>query len=78
MSGTVLDILPPLCYGSARIEKEEIMADKITITWSLEDILDRAEEIGVELTEEQASDVLDSLLRRHDCNIGINWDVIDV
>ena len=44
----------------------------ITVIWSKEDVL----ELRPDLTEEQAADVLVSADRRHDANIGINWEVL--
>jgi hypothetical protein len=32
--------------------------------------------MDIELTEEQADDILDDLAHYHDASIGINWDVI--
>lgn len=48
----------------------------IEIKWSTEDVLWQAEQLDLELTEEQADDILESLENRHDASIGINWDVI--
>ena len=50
----------------------------ISITWCTEDVLNQAEERGINLTEEQADKILDLMDKKHDCTIGINWDVIDV
>ncbi|WP_461791463.1 hypothetical protein [Pedobacter sp.] len=51
--------------------------DRISIVWSLEDIQERAKQGGYILKEGEALKVLELLRERHDCNIGINWDVID-
>jgi len=51
--------------------------DRIAIVWHFSDIIDRAEEIGEDITENQALNVLEWLLQEHDANDGINWDVID-
>jgi len=48
----------------------------IEIKWSTEDILAQAENLDIELTEDQADEILESLEDNHDANIGINWDVI--
>ena len=32
---------------------------------------------GGEITKDEARDVLGMVSQKHDCNIGINWDVID-
>jgi len=48
----------------------------IVIKWSTEDVLWQAEQLDLELTEDQADDILESLENKHDASIGINWDVI--
>lgn len=50
----------------------------IAIGWTREDIQDRAEEVHeVQLSDEQADSILESLARNFDACQGINWDVID-
>lgn len=48
----------------------------IEIRWSTEDVLFRAEEMGYDISEEDADIILDDVERYHDASIGINWDVI--
>ena len=48
----------------------------IAIKWCTEDVLWQADNLDIELTEEQAEDILESLGEGHDASIGINWDVI--
>jgi hypothetical protein len=48
----------------------------IEIKWSTEDVLWQAEQLDLELTEEQADDILEIIEHRHDASVGINWDVI--
>jgi hypothetical protein len=48
------------------------LPDKISITWHFTDI----QEIDDSLTNDEAREVLRLLAKYHDCNIGINWDVI--
>jgi hypothetical protein len=51
---------------------------KIAIYWSSEDVLQLAEwKHGIELTENQADEILENIKHTHDANVGINWDVID-
>lgn len=52
------------------------MITKITITWSIEDIEDAANNMDCSLTKKQQSDVLQQIKNGHDATIGINWDVI--
>lgn len=45
--------------------------------WSLDDVLVRAEENEVKISEEQAKKILDTLNDHQDCTQGITWDSID-
>jgi len=45
--------------------------------WHIEDVMGQAENMGIELTEDQAIEVLYWLAKCHDANYGINWDSID-
>ena len=45
--------------------------------WHIDDVIEQAEGNGEQLTIDEARDVLAMVNRKHDCNIGINWDVID-
>ena len=52
--------------------------DMIAVSWHISDIQDYIEETrNITLSDEEAKDVLFTLLRKHDCGNGINWDVID-
>jgi hypothetical protein len=45
--------------------------------WHIDDVASQAEQMGETLTEDECRDVLAMVMRKHDCNIGINWDFID-
>jgi hypothetical protein len=45
--------------------------------WYIEDVLEQAEDMEVKLTKKQAEKVLDLMCETFDCNIGINWEVIE-
>jgi len=47
-----------------------------TSLWMAEDVLYTAEDIEIELSEEEANEILDEMCHRHDADIGINWEVI--
>ena len=49
---------------------------EIKITWTTDDVFLLADELGVELGEHEADEILDLLYRNHDASIGICWDVI--
>ena len=46
--------------------------------WQREDVLGKAEELGIEITPEQADEILDEMDHRQDAEIGITWDTIEV
>lgn len=56
---------------------KEYWRERIAVSWSVDDVIGRAEDRDIKLTEDQALDILSLLESKHDCNIGINWDVID-
>jgi hypothetical protein len=46
---------------------------QIAIIWSIEDV----QENHPWVTDEQAFEVLQTLKKHHDANLGINWETID-
>ena len=58
-------------------EIQEIEQTQISHIWTVEDVLDKAEELGLTLTEEQAVDVLRNVEAEIDCEVGVTWDVIE-
>ena len=51
---------------------------QVAFHWSIEDITSRASDNGLEITEEQAKNILQAMVNNHDAEIGINWDIIDI
>lgn len=49
------------------------LKDEISITWHIDDVLERRDD----LTPEQCRMVLQRIADNHDAEIGVNWDVID-
>ena len=45
--------------------------------WHSDDIIEQAENHGEQLTYEEAQEVLRLISKYHDCEVGINWDMID-
>jgi len=45
--------------------------------WSAEDILERAKELEIEITEEQANIIIETMDRRQSADLGVSWDTID-
>lgn len=50
---------------------------QIAIIWDIADVHSRAKEQHINITDEQALEILHNMKRQHDASIGINWDVID-
>jgi len=50
--------------------------DKIALVWNTKDVIDVAIKNGRLINEEQAKEVLGSVLDNHDANVGVNWDVL--
>jgi hypothetical protein len=55
------------------IQENKTLVKEIAITWHIEDI----QSILPDLTDEQASVVLQRLKKNHDASIGINWETIE-
>ena len=50
---------------------------EISIGWSTEDVLQRAKDNDVKLTEDEANSILLEMQRDYDADVGINWETID-
>jgi hypothetical protein len=55
------------------ISQDEITKE-ISLIWNIDDVLS----IRPDLTEKQASDILNNLKKNHDANDGINWGTIEI
>ena len=51
---------------------------EIHIGWSTEDVLQRAKDNDVKLTEDEANSILLEIQRDYDADVGISWGTIDV
>jgi hypothetical protein len=49
----------------------------IKLSWSIVDVMERAEDRGTKITKARARKILAEMNRKHDASIGISWDVID-
>lgn len=48
-------------------------------SWHIADVAQRAREIGCQrITPDQCREVLRRVKKNHDCEVGVNWDVLDV
>jgi hypothetical protein len=50
------------------------LTTQISIKWKIDDVLS----VRPDLTKSQASMVLNYLKRKHDAEVGINWEVIGI
>ena len=50
---------------------------EINIIWSTEDVLQRAKDNDVKITEDEANSILLEMQRDYDADVGINWETID-
>jgi len=50
--------------------------NSISIIWTKDDVITKANDDGIVLTDSQARDILLQVEHYHDASIGINWDVI--
>jgi hypothetical protein len=61
-----------------KLIKNETGEWEIVERWTEADIRHQAEySFGIELTSDQSYEILKLVMKSHDANIGINWDVID-
>jgi hypothetical protein len=62
---------------------EKYWADKIAIVWGIKDvfvIIDRLNEESkpiIQLTDEEAKEILDDVLENMDCEYGVTWETIE-
>lgn len=56
-----------------RIDRGEAIA----IIWDIDDVIGVAHQQKVEITKEEAKDILAIIHDHHDANEGINWNVIE-
>jgi len=50
--------------------------EKIALVWTTDDVKDMAQDLEIPITDEQAQEVLDSVLHHHDPTYGVRWDTI--
>jgi len=59
-------------------ELAEDVDKTIAHVWHIDDVLSRAKERSINLSEEQAKEILQLVDKGKDASIGINWEVLDV
>lgn len=53
------------------------LPDTFTITWSVDDVLSHAKDIGVRCSRKRALEILHAAKKNHDANFGISWETFD-
>ena len=71
-------LIPPLRDQAVIRVLGDAMKDQDVIIWSVQDVIDRAKERGIPLAVEDAREILDITIHKHNCNEGVNWTVIDL
>jgi len=59
------------------IRNKNGLCTEIKLSWCIEDVLERAKFTKDKITRKEAGAVLELCLKRHDCNMGITWDMLD-
>jgi len=68
---TVKEIIEWL--SKAYCQEEHVAVD----LWSAKDIMTRAEELGVEISEKEVEEIVEKIHNNIDSEVGINWCVVD-
>lgn len=63
--------------GENEVKRIDPKEHVCVIIWSVEDVLERANERGMKISKGEAEDIIEEMEHRHDATIGINWDTID-
>jgi len=62
----------PTAYDIQRLTDPNWMS----IWWHTEDVQNHARDCNIKISEGEARVILDLAQDNHDCNVGINWDVL--
>ncbi len=78
----VLDFIDNLgleSFERSELVHELLKADgQIGIIWSVQDVISRAKNHGIlNITNEQAMEVLKNVEHSHDCEFGVTWETFD-
>lgn len=61
----------------AKATLKKYWEDKIALVWQAGDVIENAEQQGKDVSKEQAIDILQDILRHHDCQYGVSWNTIN-
>ena len=84
MTKVTIEVDLPIGVSKAEAEgavKRAFDPNWVADWWHIDDIIEQdngaEDEPYSDLTEDEAREVLRLMIKEHDCEIGINWDVID-
>jgi hypothetical protein len=60
-----------------KLEEEFEQYKRESIKWSWEDFVERAKDTGYKCSRKEAQTLLEEMIRKHDCEIGITWFTLD-
>ena len=63
-------------YGYKTNELDFDPETQIAIIWGLEDVKSLAKDNHINITDQQALEILHKIEKQHDATIGVNWEVI--
>lgn len=52
-------------------------AEQFHCGWCADDVMQRASQMEVKITQREAEEIIDSVAHNHDATIGVSWDTIE-
>jgi len=68
--------MPTVAEAIERLKRNGSQHVAVAI-WCEDDILGRAEELGIKCSRARAREIIDMMDNKQDCSLGITWDTID-
>ena len=62
-------------YNTLKKEFEQYKRE--SIKWGCEDFIQRAEDTGYKCSKKEAQKLLEEMIHKHDCEVGITWFTLD-
>lgn len=62
-------------YMNKKIKNK--LPDEISIIWHIDDVFEKANEMNIKLTKDQARMILQNVKHDEDANYGVSWDTIE-
>ena len=67
---------PKAKQAAIGVLSERYWNTRIGIIWNLDDVKQQAKTMGIKITQDEAREVLDRVVRKFDANDGVNWSVL--